>query len=359
MKRAFVDACGGFVIHRWDPTGARLPSYVRPDKAICTWHGRQSVTIAGGKERCGVCGRELSKYTQASKRATKRSGKLIDIHPLLRGRLLESDEPLFFCLEGCLKADAVASTGRLAISVPSITMWKADAEPLHWELWLPLVKQHKPVFVIPDSDYQPKPGWDGYNPGAHPRYAKGGEVRYSTDRCVHWLRRCHGIDASFLVPPYLTRLQALELNVKLKDRHKIGIDDHIATGGNFDRWDANANPRGVHTWVFERSSYRNLPQIAYDNQKRRDRDNKFLDWLEEFAGYEGFYSPTDLCRDLNWSSRTAWKAKLACIKRGVLEVDHGNPLGEGNGNEPNYYRFAIRETQPGGLPSKEAVLPKV
>jgi hypothetical protein len=136
MKRAFVDACGGFVIHRSDPNGARLPSYIRPDKAICTWHGRKSVQRRGSKAICGICGGDLSKYTQASKRTTARSGKLIDVHPLLGERLQAGDEPIYFCLEGCLKADAVAGTGGLSISVLSVTLWQADEEPTHWALWL-------------------------------------------------------------------------------------------------------------------------------------------------------------------------------------------------------------------------------
>ena len=35
--------------------------------------------------------------------------------------------------------------------------------------------------------------------------------------------------------------------------------------------------------------------------------------------------------------------------RGILDVYDGSPLGEGNGNEAHYYRFAIHERHPGGL----------
>jgi hypothetical protein len=57
MRRAFVDASGGFVIHRWDCEGKQLPSYVRPDYPVCTWHGRRSVRQRGDKQLCGVCGK--------------------------------------------------------------------------------------------------------------------------------------------------------------------------------------------------------------------------------------------------------------------------------------------------------------
>jgi hypothetical protein len=342
MKRAFVDACGGFVIHRSDPNGARLPSYIRPDKAICTWHGRKSVQRRGSKAICGICGGDLSKYTQASKRTTARSGKLIDVHPLLGERLQAGDEPIYFCLEGCVKADAVAGTGGLSISVLSVTLWQADEEPTHWALWLPILQRAPVVYVIPDSDYQPKPAWGAYEPGALPRYSKGGEVRYSTDRCVHWLRRYHSVNARFLVPPYLDRATAARS--KVDNRFKIGIDDHIALGGNLSKWDIHSNPRGVHSWVYERSRYRNLPKLPQrDSRQRRERDNRFLDWLEDFAGLEGYYSPKQLQNDLDWSSRTAWKAKASCIKRGVLNVWDGDPRGEGNGNDPHLYRFTIRD----------------
>jgi hypothetical protein len=69
MKRAFVDAGGGFVIHRADSSGVPLPSYIRPDLPVCTRHGRQAVGTAGSasKQVCLACGKELSKYTQASR----------------------------------------------------------------------------------------------------------------------------------------------------------------------------------------------------------------------------------------------------------------------------------------------------
>jgi hypothetical protein len=232
------------------PTSART-------RRSCTWHGRESVQRRGSKAICGICGGDLSKYTQASKRTTARSGKLIDVHPLLGERLQAGDEPIYFCLEGCLKADAVAGTGGLSISVLSVTLWQADEEPTHWALWLPILQRAPVVYVIPDSDYQPKPAWGAYEPGALPRYSKGGEVRYSTDRCVHWLRRYHSVNARFLVPPYLDRATAARS--KVDNRFKIGIDDHIALGGNLSKWDIHSNPRGVHSWVYERSRYRNLP----------------------------------------------------------------------------------------------------
>ncbi len=343
MKRAFVDACGGFVIHRADPSGAALPSYIRPDHPICTRHGREAVGITRSKQVCLICDKELSKYTQASKHATGRSGKLIDVHPLLRERLIRGNEPIFLCLEGCLKADALAGTGRLAISVPSVTLWRADQEPKHWAQWLPLLKRAPLVYVIPDSDYQPKPGLEGYRPGQRPKYLRGWEVRYNTDRCVHWLRREHGIDAQFLVPPYLDRLTAKRFRL---GRFKVGIDDHIATGGNLAKWHSEQNPRGVHTWVYRRSAFRNLPRIRYDSDQRRDRDNRFLDWLEEFGGYHGYYAPGQVCRDLKWNRGTALEAKQNCIRRGALHVWDGGPKGEGKGNEAHLYRFAIPQNDP-------------
>jgi hypothetical protein len=46
-------------------------------------------------------------------------------------RLHRGGEPVYLCLEGCLKADAVSGTGRLAVSALSVTLWAADEEPDH------------------------------------------------------------------------------------------------------------------------------------------------------------------------------------------------------------------------------------
>jgi hypothetical protein len=344
MKRAFVDACGGFVIHRMDPTGARLPSYIRPDEAICTRHGRQSVVMERTKPTCGICGAKLSKYVQASKRVTGRPGKLIDVHPLLVERLHIANEPIYFCLEGCLKADAVAGAGRLAISVPSVTVWEATAEPAHWRVWLPILRRAEVVYVIPDSDYITGSNWAGYAAGTSPVYREGGEVRLNTDRCVQWLRRCQGVNAWFMVPPYMGRADADRF--KVGNRFKIGVDDHLATRGNLAKWDAERNPRGVHIWLYKRSPYRALPSLPYDSAKILERDGRFLDWLEESGGEEGYYARDDACLALGWSHTTVWKAKMRCIDRGVLQVVDGSPRGVGKGNEPHMYRLTNRADTP-------------
>jgi hypothetical protein len=96
--------------------------------------------------------------------------------------------------------------------------------------------------------------------------------------------------------------------------------------------------------------------LPYDSKQRRERDNLFLDWLEEFGGHLGYYAPELACRDLKWDRGTALAAKRDCVNRGVLDVWDGAPRGEGRGNGPHLYRFAIQANQAAGQ-RKCAALP--
>ena len=234
---------GGLIVNRWDVTGERLPSYVRP---------YEPVTL-------GPRGKP-SKYLFPSRALASGQGKRLDVHPVVRERLLTNkDDPVYFCLEGCLKADAVAGTGRISISVTSITMWKVERG---LEPWLPLLRWSPIVYVVPDSDYKAKR--KAYGPGEPPVFVQGGEVRYFTDRCVIFYRREHGVRMHHLVPPYLSEEEAAQRGLGDDKRWKIGIDDHIAWGGNFDPWDRETNPRGVHLFQYRRESYRRLPGVSRD-----------------------------------------------------------------------------------------------
>jgi hypothetical protein len=308
MKRRIVEKAGGYVIHRWDLKGGRLPSYVRPDVPVSTSDYKKP-----------------TKYIQASKRATGQSAKLLDVHPLVRDQLVKNvDEPIYFCIEGCLKADAVAGSERLAIAVSSVTLWDADDEIL--EPWLPVLRAAPIVYVIPDSDYGLKRrGSSGQKPIFINR-----NVRYQTDKCVRSLRRQRGVNAHYLVPPYLSWEEAKKRRVS---RWKVGIDDHLAHGGNWEQWSPD-NVLGVHTWVYRRRDFR---------RPARSRDNTFLDWLEDTHGPVGAFAMEDAAEDLCWNRTTVWRAKESCIQRKVLSVWDGKPLGPGKGNGRHVFRFEIHE----------------
>jgi len=328
MRRQIVNNTGGYIVHRWDLTGERLPSYIRPDVAVSTRPHKKP-----------------SKYIYASKSATQRSAKLIDVHPRLWDRLRVSNgllsEPIHFCLEGCLKADSVAGTGRLAISVPSVTLW--ELEPQDLAPWLAVLRAAPIVYIVPDSDYNSITR--GHGPGERPKFVKGGEVRYFTDLAVRFYRRLHGINVHYLVPPWLTREEASSRQAatgRAVDRSKVGIDDHLAWGGNMEPWDRERNPRGVHTWVYAKREYRRLPRRPRDRADTLDRDARFLDWLEGTHGQHGLFSVQLAARDLRWHRDTVLEAKKSCIDRRILSVWNGPPLGEQRGNKPHVFKFESR-----------------
>jgi hypothetical protein len=318
MKREFVDACGGFVIHRWGPDGVRLPSYVRPDKSVCPSHGRKDPIQRGRKEFCGLCGKALTKYTQTGKTTTGRSGKLFDVHPRLAERLHRGGEPVYVCLEGCLKADAVAGTGRLAVSCHSVTCWDvADEDPKHWAIWLPLLQQAPVVYVVPDSDYLRRP--EPPPPDDPEDLYINRMVRTHTNTAVGALQYRHQIPARYAVPPYLLHHDAAMLGVDTgRDaRMKRGIDDHIAQGGNFRRWHQQRNPLGIHYYGGRSSDWSGLPKTRADADRR---DVRFLTYLEKTRDRDdGTFTITHTAGDLGWPRLKVTRAWQSCVARGVLE----------------------------------------
>lgn len=68
-KGGIVNQTGGIVVNRWDVSGARLASYVRPDHPVQV-HGH----------------RKPSKYIVPSGRSLPGATKRLDVHPLVRRR---------------------------------------------------------------------------------------------------------------------------------------------------------------------------------------------------------------------------------------------------------------------------------
>jgi hypothetical protein len=313
-----VRQTGGYIVNRWNITGKRLVPYVRPDRAV-SLDPRKKPT----------------KYIQPSK-AYPGQAKRLDVHPLILESLVRNrDEPIYLCLEGCLKADAIAGTGRLAISVPSVTLWRL--EDAHLKPWLALLKRAPTIYVVPDSDYNPKR--KGYGKGERPVFVNGGEVRYFTDKCVIHYRREHGLRLQYLVPPYLSSKEARDRGVGPENRWKVGIDDHIAWGKNWRPWNRETNPDGLHVFEYARGPYRRLPTKNGAYRSTDERDRGLLDHLEATRGTVGLFSVGDVAQELGWGRTTVWAAKKSCIQRGVLEVWDGLPLGEVKGNKPHVFRF--------------------
>jgi hypothetical protein len=318
FHRRIVSQSGGYIVNRWDITGARIVPYIRPDKPV----------ILDPRK-------DPTKYLQPSLNHPGQARRL-EVHPSIRERLLKNrEEPIYLCLEGCLKADAVVGTGRLAISVPSVTCWRLEDE--HLKPWLPILRQAPIVYVVPDSDYHPKRV--GYVPGDAPVFVNEGQVRFFTDKCAVHYRSERGLRLAYMVPPYLTRKEALSRGLDSGQRWKIGIDDHIAWKKNWDPWDLDTNPDGLHYFEYGRGAYRRLPPKPGAYRTTDDRDREFLGHLEATRGTVGLFSVQDVAQELNWPRAKVWRAKTSCIARGVLQVWDGKPLGEEKGNNPHVFRF--------------------
>lgn len=318
-KAAIVNQTGGFVINRWDIAGEPLHPYIRPDHAVEIWghKGPSKYLFPAG-----------ARYPGETKR--------IDVHPLVKDRLLaNTDERIYFCIEGCFKADAVAATGRLSISVPSITHWRLDQE--HWEPWLPILQKAPVVYVIPDSDFLREPDWsrEGLPNFINPM------VRHQTSALVAELQSLHGVRARYAVPPYLRYQDAATLGIDPSNLRKRGIDDHIHDGGTFQRWNQD-NLLGLHYYGGQIRDWSTLPRVRRDRQADK-RDLTFMAHLEKTRHWYGMFGITQVASELNWGRHRVTRAWQSCRERGILRVDQGRPLGEGRGNKAHVYRFTIME----------------
>jgi hypothetical protein len=329
---AQIAQSGGIVINRWDIEGNPLPSYLRYDEKIWVresnhkWHSTRYVQP---KRSAYGCPHPDDVKCDCA--------KVIDVHPLAAPQLQQvPTPPIYFSLEGCLKADALLSAGRAAVSVPSVTMVPRE----HLASYLGLFRQAPVVFVVPDSDYLPKPrSWkerdrqlEFINP----------DVRYQTDRAISWLRE-HDVRAAYLVPPYLSAGDALERGISRDGRLKVGIDDHLALRGNLRPWDGSNNTRGVHIW--EPSAPDVTPWLpphpALRPRRDRDyRDAQLLNWLIGHHGWCGLFFPGDAASDLGWPRDKVQDASRSLQERGVLKVWEGKPILTADGeyaNKPHLY----------------------
>ena len=334
--KGLVSQSGGYVVLRWDISGARLPSYIRFDHKLWTYKCSLAHHPFHPGKKCRPK-RHLTRYIYPSADALDGSSAMrLDVHPLVKERLLASREPIYFALEGCLKSDALASHGKVAISVPSVTLWKVSEE--HLAPFLKVLRAAPVVYLIPDSDYNRRPV---AGPEGQPLFINE-QVRHQTDKAVAFYR-AHGIRALFLVPPYLPRQRARLWDIDHKERFKQGVDDHLAHGGNLGKWDCFSNPLGVHTWEYGKPVGLWLPPLPRQRKDRAiPRDTAFLTWLLETHGPVGLFEPQDAARVLGWSADTILRAWHALEDRGVLRVWLGKARGEGQGNAPHLFRYEVQ-----------------
>jgi len=343
FHKGLVSQSGGYVVNRWDVSGERLPSYVRFDDKVPVYRCQRRHPHPG---ECRPK-RRMTRYVYPGAAVLDgSSAKRIDTHPLVRERLVSVRrplEPVYLCLEGCLKADALASFGKLAVSVPSVTLWRVSEEDL--EPYLPILRSAPVVYLVPDSDYNRRP-WNRHD--GCPLFVNA-NVHYQTDRAVAFYR-AHGVRALFLVPPYLSRDLSRALGIGPGARFKQGIDDHLAHGGNLDRWDRGSNPLGVHAWEYGRPVGLWLPSLP---RRRKDRaltrDTAFLVWLLETHGDVGLFEPGDAAEALGVSVKSVQRAWHSLEERGLLLVWPGATRASDGGfyEAPHIFRYSVR---PGLMP---------
>ncbi len=301
----------GIVINRWGLDGGSGDPYPRFDSPVF------------------IPGKKPAKYLDQS----SRSGtvpQVVDVHPLARPSLLSEPEEVFFVLEGSLKGDALLSfllhrdAAAAVMSVRSVTLWRVPDALFH--PYRKILRKAKVVQVIPDSNYL-KSWTDEWG---RPHIINP-MVRYQTDGCVAWLRE-QKIRAKFVVPPYLSPGLALKLGVDRDKRWNQGIDDHLAHGGNLDKWNANTNPLGCRRFAYSGFD-RPIPSLGpRDRGYQRD-----LDALKRLTGLHGTDSGLFRLADLYPPDRktdaspevlrkTAQRAYRGLVRRGVINVWRGVPI---------------------------------
>jgi hypothetical protein len=230
--------------------------------------------------------------------------KHIDVHPLASERL-RAGEPLYFCLEGSLKADAVLSAGGVSISSTSITTWEApDLGRL-----LDVLRGAPSVLVIPDSDFYASDKTEfPFNP----------MVRWQTVMANEWLL-ARGVASSIRVP---------WLGV---GKDKVGVDDFLHSGRKLQdlSWQAPDEP---------------LDSI--DGYPLTTSQAAILRWLIRRFGSAGAFSPSGVAKAVRRAGnpitrRTVHRAYTRFVELGIMQVWPGRRTwtGEAFLTTPHVYQL--------------------
>jgi predicted nucleic acid-binding Zn ribbon protein len=216
----------------------------------------------------------------------------IDVHPDAK-RLIQKRHPtpaIFFCLEGCLKADSVLSAGHAACSVLGVTMWN-DEE--HLRRIAPALRyEGRPVFVVTDSDWRTNP-----------------DVAREGVKCVRALRT-RNVDAWHVAPPSLPTMD------------KTGVDDFLASGRSILELEVAPLP----------------PLTAFPLVAPDARSQALLEYLRSKDALCIRFRPAKVADDMDTSKWVLSEALRALERARLVTVKRGRPLqlqpGEW-GNEPH------------------------
>jgi hypothetical protein len=277
-----VTQTGGIVVKRWAFDGSTPPPYARFDSDVHMGPGRKTHYA----------------YRPGYRRMH------IDVHPLSVPKIA-AGRPIYFCLEGCFKADAVLSQGAASVSSTSVTTW----ENPDLKLLLPILQAAPRVFIVPDSDFYASNKMDEnmFNPA----------VVWQTRRAAQWLA-AKGVNTIIAVP-------------WLGTAEKTGVDDFLGMGHGLD--ELTEEP------VFH-NAY--LAAVGLTRSERR-----VLTYLMETQGTWGAYFPSDVANHLDIDRKTVWRTMTKLQTMGVLKVWYGKPYERDDGsctNGPHYYSsFAMSE----------------
>ena len=160
--------------------------------------GKQDAHVARWHNGVNVAGRHV--HSSKRKDESANYAKRLDVHPFALEKF-EQAERVFFVIEGCIKADAVLSTGEAVFSVPSVTLWDAPELPQFIEAYL----QGKEVVIVPDADW-----------------FENAAVKRQAMLCRSFLRS-QGLRALVAAPP----IEGVKDEIK-------GVDDYLAAGNSLD-----------------------------------------------------------------------------------------------------------------------------
>jgi len=307
-KGMVTQSGGGIVITRrglWTQT-PWPPPYARLERDVSTNKGKKTHYLHAPDE----------KRSKRSKLYVPDATKRLDWHPKQPGRRInhftldQSDRlmpvDVYMCLEGSLKADAVLSAGHTVFSSTGVTTWKGrDLEGL-----IPLLRQVRTVYVVPDSDYM-----------ASDKYEVDGEIYfnpsvvYHTRMAAQWLAN-QGVNAKIAVP----------WAEEAEDGSKLGVDDYLALGYSMEGLrveDAYANHDPVERVLTLTKSHERL---------LRD--------LMHCHGERGAFRVTKLARKLKMSRDTVLEGYRQFEKLGIMRVWEGFAQQADNGTwytDPHWY----------------------
>jgi hypothetical protein len=271
-----ANQASGIIIPRYAPASLRLahvPAELRPDRKVKTkswdhYHGddpNADLTLPSGKrlhkrwirrpehvkrhiekEHGGVNVQTIHRNENWAKYVfpTGKGAKRLDVHPEAWPKFVNASR-VFFGIEGCIKADAMLSSGEAVLSVPSVTLWRAPELASFAGAFQGMV-----VYIVCDAD--------GITNDA---------VITQALFCRTYLRNL-GVDAYIAAPPFT----AYKRNNELK-----GVDDHLAHGGTMEDLD-----------VFERETAHGLAEhLAERGKCRFNRIVRNADVLENLALHAG------------------------------------------------------------------------